>query len=224
MEGSPVHSEKWLFEFKLNGFVILKNLLPVELVDAMNRQFRHLLELEIDMNKRGLTFSGRGKNRYAVNIGSIVEKTGGPLNDPRARKNPIVEDLVTRILGKWTHGKLIVECPCKGSDYMGWHIDSVPPASDPGALIRRTTQVKFHVPLVEVNDDNGPLELIPGSHRMMSYADTSRIGELSTLYSTRILTRKGDCILRDGDLFHRGTPNETDEPRPLYSQAYKTAE
>jgi len=47
---------------------------------------------------------------------------------------------------------------------------------------------------------------------------------LPNLFSARLLMKRGDCFLRDGDLIHRGTPNRSDAPRPLYSQTYKPIE
>jgi hypothetical protein len=32
---------------------------------------------------------------------------------------------------------------------------------------------------------------------------------------------RGDALLRDGNGLHRGTPNLTDEPRPMLDQTYK---
>lgn len=221
MDRGEAQLDQWLFEFKINGFIIVRDLLPVDLVDAMNRQFQIFLGLEVEADRRGTPLSGRGANRYAVSIGSLVEKAGGPLNDPRARKNPVVEDVVTRILGRWRYGRLIVECPCKGSDYMGWHIDSEGRAPEDEARAKLTNQLKLQIPLVDVHEGNGPMEVIPGSHRMHYFEGEAAVNRLPLVYSTKLMLRRGDVFLRDGDLIHRGTPNQTDEPRPLYSQIYK---
>ncbi len=213
--------DDWLFELKLNGFIVFRSFLPADLIDAMNEQFKEFLALEIEMDQRGRPLSGRGEKRFAVNIGAMADKMGGPLNDPRARRNPLIEELVTSVLGKWRYSKLIVECPCKGSDYMGWHIDSIGVPPSQRVLPKTTTQLKLHIPLVDVGDANAPMEVIPGSHRMWYFEGDEAVQKLPQTYFTRILTRRGDCFLRDGDLIHRGTPNQTDVPRPLYSQIYK---
>jgi phytanoyl-CoA dioxygenase PhyH len=190
----------------------------------MNAQFMEYLALEIEMDRRGQPLSGRGKNRYAVDIGPRVEKMGGPLNDPLARSHPLVERLVTSILGAWRYGKIIVECPCKDSEYMGWHVDTFnaqrPDLSRPKGI----TVLKFHIPLVDVHEKNGPMEVIPGSHRMDYVEGDEAIKRLPRLYTTPILMKKGDGLLRDGDLIHRGTPNLSDNPRPLYSRIYKVVD
>lgn len=214
----------WLFAFKLNGFIMFRNLLPVDRIDAMNEQFKGFLSLEVEVAERGQPLSGRGENRFAVNVGGLVEKMDGPLNDPRARHNPLVELMVGKILGTWRYSKLIVETPLKGSDYMTWHADVVREDLPQPEGPKRTTELKLHVPLVDVTADNGAIEVIPGSHRMQYVEGHEAIMRLDTCYGVKILSKKGDCFLRDGDLIHRGTPNRTDDPRPMYSQIYKLVE
>jgi len=214
---------RWLFEFKLNGFLLFPALFPPGLIDEMNRQFEELLALEIEIERKGLPPSVRGAQRYAVNIGTVIEKSGGPLNDPLARANPMVEELANALLGRWRRDKLIVECPLPGSDYMGWHTDTYYKTPEERDAPKRTTMLKLHIPLVDVDETNGPMEVIPGSHRMNYVEGDAAVRALSRVYSTKILTRKGDAYLRDGDLIHRGTPNLSDKPRPLYSQIYKAA-
>lgn len=217
---SEAQIARWLFEFKLHGFIMFRSLLPVDLIEAMNEQFATFLSLEMEMAERGNPLSGRGPRRFAVNIGGLVERLGGPLNDPRARRNPIIETLAGRILGRWRHSKTIVETPCQGSDYMHWHGDTVRKTRDPGRP-KRTTQLKLHIPLVDVTEQNGPIEIIPGSHRMNYVEGHDAVEGIPELVSLKVLTRKGDCFLRDGDLIHRGTPNRTAAPRPMYTQSYK---
>ena len=212
---------RWRFEFKLNGFIWLPGLIPAELADSMSRQFQSILDLEIEMDKRGTPLSGRGESRYAVHIGTLAAASGGPLDDARARRNPLVEELVTEILGPWRYSKLIVECPCPGSDYMGWHTDMYDGAPEETGPPKRTTGLKLQIALVAIGEQNGPIEVIPGSHRMHYSEGDGMVKSLSRIHSSLLLMKPGDAILRDSDLIHRGTPNRSAAPRPLYSQAYK---
>jgi len=214
----------WLFEFKLNGIIIFRNFLPVDLVDAMNEQFQKFLSLEVEMDEKGTPLSGRGDNRYAVNVGGLVKQLGGPLDDPRARRNPVIEMLVERIMGPWRYSNLIVETPCPGSDFMTWHGDMVRDDPSLQKLPKRTLSMKLQIPLVDVTEQNGPIEVIPGSHRMHYIEGSDAVASLPNLFSARLLMKRGDCFLRDGDLIHRGTPNRGNVPRPLYSQTYKRVE
>jgi hypothetical protein len=213
---------RWRFEFKLHGMIRLPGLLPVDLVDDMNRQFADFLSIEIEMDRKGQRLSGRGNDRYAVSIGAMVARMGGPLDDPRARRNPLVEELVTALMGPWRYSRLIVECPCPGAGYMGWHIDAEVTPLHRQTWPKPTRQLKLHVPLVDVGEDNAPMEVIPGSHRMYFTEGDEDVLALPEAHSHRVLLRRGDALLRDGELVHRGTPNRSAAPRPLYSQIYKS--
>ncbi len=213
-----------MFEFKLNGFIVFPALLPPDLIDDMNRQFEEFLAVEIEIERKGLPPAVRGRSRYALDIGTVLEKLGGPLTDPRARENPLMLQLVDAILGRWRSDKLIIECPCPGSDYMGWHTDSYYSTPEARQAPKRTTLVKVHVPLVDIDETNGPMEVIPGSHRMNYVEGDLAVKRVPRLHSARLLMKKGDVLLRDGDIIHRGTPNLSDKPRPLYSQLYKALE
>ena len=215
---------RWVFEFKINGFIWLPGLIPEDLADAMRAQFLSILELEIELEERGTEPSRRAESRYAVSIGQMAAAAGGPLDDARARRNPLVEELVTEILGRWRYSKLIVECPCKGCGYMGWHTDMYEGKPVQTDLPKRTTGLKLQVALVDIGEENGPMEVIPGSHRMHYFEGDEMVKSLSRTFSSALLMKRGDAILRDSDLVHRGTPNRTEAPRPLYSQAYKVLE
>jgi len=224
MDVTPEQLRGWMFEYKLNGFILFPGLLPTDRVGEMNRQFEELLALELEIERRGLSASTRGPHRYAVNIGSLVDKSAGPLKDPLRREGAFLTDLVTEILGRWRPGKTIVECPNPGSGYMGWHKDGYDGDRPDAAGPWRPNQVKIHIPLVDVHEANGPMEVIPGSHRMYYVEGDEAIQSLPRVYSTRLLMSRGDVLLRDGDLIHRGTPNRSDTPRPLYSLIYKATD
>jgi hypothetical protein len=97
-----------------------------------------------------------------------------------------------------------------------------------------TVQVTLNVPLVDCTDDNAPLEVWPRSHLhrpddpSASYSptvetwtkeETARYAR--ALPSTRLLVPRGTLILRDTRLLHRGTPNRSDQPRPMLSLTYR---
>ena len=223
----PIPTEQlaqWLFEFKLHGIIHLPGLLPEDLVQAMDQHFQSFLSMEVELDQRGQAQTGRGTHRYAIPLRGILDRTGGPMNDPRARHPEVVEDLVTAILGRWRFSNLIVECPCPGSDYMGWHIDAEPVPPEKQDHPKPTRLLKLQVALVDVDDTCGPMEIIPGSHRMYYTEGEAALQSLSRSYGHRMLMRRGDAFLRDGELIHRGTPNVSSRPRPLYSQTYKILE
>ena len=70
-----------------------------------------------------------------------------------------------------------------------------------------------NLPLGDVDETNGSLELWPGSHRSkLSY---SQVTLQKKLPSTRVNTRAGDVVLRYPHVWHRGTPNNSSVARVM---------
>jgi len=157
----------------------------------------------------------------SFDIAVYVDALKGPLDDDRFRRNPIIEEMVEAVLGRWRYGVTKAECPFKDADTMAWHPDV--PNNRPRDRHEpvRPARLTFNVPLVEVTDSNGPMEVIPGSHRLHHFGVQDTIYRMPRIHSVKILMNRGDAMLRDGNLLHRGTPNLTDEPRILLDQTYR---
>src|SRR6266581_2900066 len=133
-----------------------------------------------------------------------------------ARRDVIHER--TPALGRWRRGRTKAECPFKDADTMPWHPDVPNDETHDPARPPRPTRLTFNVPLVDINDANGPMEIVPGSHRMHHRGAQDYIYDLPQIYGVKILLRRGDAMLRDGNALHRGTPNLTERPRLLLDQ------
>src|SRR5262245_19044501 len=219
---SVEQKERWLYELGLNGFILFRNFLPLDLVESMFDEMQPIVRGELSRVTAGDTSSMRGRNRMSFDIRFYIEKLQGPLDDDRFRRNPVIEELVTAVLGRWRYGVTKAECPCKDSDLMAWHPDTES-TGDPNDPVR-PSRLTFNVPLVDVNDANGPMEVIPGSHRMHHHEVRRHIYFIPAIYHVKLLLRRGDALLRDGKLLHRGTTNVTDAPRILLDQTYRALE
>ncbi len=218
----PIGNEQkdlWLYELGLNGFILFRNLLPLDLVQDMFDQIQPLYLGELARVKAGDSTSLRGRNRMSFDIKGYVDRLKGPLDDQRFRRNPIIEELVGTTLGPWRYGVTKAECPFEDAGTMAWHPDT-PSTGDPSGPVR-ITRMTFNVPLVDVNDASGPMEVIPGSHRMHHHEAWRDIYRLPQIYPVRLMMKRGDALLRDGNLLHRGTPNLTSAPRILLDQTYR---
>jgi hypothetical protein len=220
----PAQKSLWRYELHLNGFIILRNFLPVDLVEAMREQFQPLYNGELARLRAGDASMLRGRNRLSFDIGAYVDLLKGPLDDDRFRRNPVIEELAGEVLGRWRYGVTKAECPFHDSDTMAWHPD-VPndETRDPSGPVV-PTRITFNVPLVDINDANGPMEIIAGSHRMHHHGVQDHIYAIPRIYPVRILMQRGDAMLRDGNALHRGTPNLTERPRILLDQTYRALE
>jgi len=221
MSIDPRQKALWLYELSLNGFIILRNFLPADLVQAMRLQFEPILRGEVMRVRGGDAGMQRGHERLSFDIAPYVDKIRGPLDDDRYRRNPVVEEIVSDVLGPWRYGVTKAECALQGCDTMAWHPD-VPNETlgDPSTPVR-PVRLTFNVPLVEVNDSNGPMEVIPGSHRMHHHDCRENIYAVPHLHVARLHFRLGDAMLRDGNMLHRGTSNTVADPRVLLDQTYR---
>lgn len=95
------------------------------------------------------------------------------------------------------------------------------PASPPFALV-------VNVPVVDVSPANGSTELWPGTHRdarddvfedgrLSTAAVEARRAERPPLQPT---LRRSDVLIRDMRMWHAGTVNHTDEPRPMIAMIH----
>jgi ectoine hydroxylase-related dioxygenase (phytanoyl-CoA dioxygenase family) len=106
---------------------------------------------------------------------------------------------------------------------MGWHSDQgLDETPDPEAP-NHTVRVTYNIPLTDWTADNGAMELLPGSHRQPWSFTSHNAAGIAHLWPVRPDLRVGDALVRDGHCLHRGTPNLTDEPRPMLDQTYRTA-
>jgi ectoine hydroxylase-related dioxygenase (phytanoyl-CoA dioxygenase family) len=78
--------------------------------------------------------------------------------------------------------------------------------------------VVLNVPLVDIEEDNGGIELWPGTHHNRADVDQDRL--IPYLPGIRPHLPAGSLLLRDIRLWHRGTPNRSPAPRPQIGIAY----
>ena len=218
MSLDPEQKKAWLYELELNGYVLFRNFLPRDFVEEMAEQFHPIF---LGESKRLLAASSvRGPERVSIDLAPYVKALGGPLDDDRFRRHPVILELVDAVLGRWRMGCTKAECPMPGSQYMTWHPDTSDANQEKPLHPRRLT---FNVPLVDIHDANGPLEILPGSHRMR-HVDIRPIYRVSQVHGVKLLLHRGDAVLRDGNALHRGTPNLAASPRVLLDQTYRAIE
>jgi hypothetical protein len=95
-----------------------------------------------------------------------------------------------------------------------------------------TPVINIWFPLVDSNDENGTLRVVPGSHRLFPYISSM---ETTSGYwrpyvaammerSVPLDLRCGEAIVYDGTLLHGSKPNATSNLRPAINIAYLPAE
>jgi len=145
----------------------------------------------------------------------------GVFAEPKFFNHPLISALVWRLLKcDWSHycGALpsfasqSEGCDKTESDYGPWHRDTY---SLFGSEEQDQSLPPFYltliVPLQGVTGDLGPTEFVLGSHRS-TWSEAFQGGKLG-LEHVLATSERGDCVLFDGRMIHRGTPCRSSQPR-----------
>lgn len=204
----------------LNGFVLLENAISTEVVDQVHNDWIALANdlLSNDPNKTSVGTNEFRKNRIRMDI-----PFRHPYIDAQFVANPFVVPIVERILGE--DCRLFyysADAPMPGSDYQVVHGDyaSFFPESD---IVLPPAGLAVNFPLVDVTENNGPMEIWPNSHRMSekTFAAKATLQEAAGhITPARMLTPKGSILIRDVRMWHRGTPNNSNQMRPNLALVY----
>ena len=136
--------------------------------------------------------------------------------------NPLISALAWRLLKcDWTHyngalpsySSLTYDLKkITGSEFGPWHRDTYSlfgsEKKDQDLLPCYLTLI---VPLQEVTKDLGPTEFVVGSHSSL-WAKALQEGK-EGLEHVLATSKRGDCVLFDGRMIHRGTPCRSALPR-----------
>jgi len=208
----------------VNGFVVFEKVFPDDLIDAMNDAFNEEFQRLFKENpeKTEVNTHEFRKNRIRMDL-----PFKAPFNDPRIIDSDFVLPIIHRILGEDCRSYyLSVDAPMKGSTYQAVHGDYFPfyPESE---VILPPVSIVYNIPLVDVTEENGPMEAWPGTHHTPEYV-YKELGALDKLAEQfkpmRMIMPKGSIILRDVRMWHRGTPSYSDQIRPnlaiIYSRSW----
>ncbi len=115
--------------------------------------------------------------------------------------------------------QLASDTPVQGSDYQDVHRDAPPLFPEWDGRETPPFQLAVNFSLVDVTPENGPMEYVPSSHMEPRERVLERLSR-GEVHLEQALVNAGDVIIRDVRHVHRGTPNRTDEPRPMIVVGY----
>jgi ectoine hydroxylase-related dioxygenase (phytanoyl-CoA dioxygenase family) len=203
--------EQFTEDFKRDGFCILRGHFPTEKINVWREKFAPLLEEHI---RREGDRRNRGARRYYVTF-----PFDAPFADEEIFADPDILAIVENLVGEdFTMVQLATDTPLLGSEYQDIHRDAPPLFPE----IKQETpsfQLAVNFPLVDVTPENGPFEVARETHRMTK-EEGLRLIESGERPLEAICLQIGDVMIRDVRGLHRGTPNKTDEPRPMVVIGY----
>ncbi len=203
-------------EIKENGYTYFPNFIDEEHLSDLAQTIR------LHFSEPKKEFSYKGDTRHYA-IERTVSEVRFLSNDDQLRN--IGNQVMSRpLVNLFTLGNHLISGK-KGTSGGGWHRDSTNP------------QFKAMLYLTDVTESNGPLEIIPGTHKFSNLLTFSRKGLLP--YNQQWLTEReitaienehedrvsitgkaGSLVLFESSALHRGRPIETGERLALTNYYY----
>jgi hypothetical protein len=185
-------------EYAAKGYFILRGKVSserlAELHDSLASEFDRALQ-------SGALFSGGGQVSGHLNC--------FPGKGARFAYDTMLENGIIDLL-KQLH-PLVLRMPnvglnfnMPGSHTQHWHIDR---PFTRNFIIANTAVVDTFI-------ENGATDVIPGSHKRF-YKYTQFVMQRVARNSERVLLKRGDVLIRDSNVWHRGMTNLTKVPRPM---------
>jgi ectoine hydroxylase-related dioxygenase (phytanoyl-CoA dioxygenase family) len=203
---SQTEIEQFTHEALRDGFCILREHFPKEKMHVWRERFTPLLTAHI---AREGHIQNRGAQRFYVTLPFDT-----PFADEELFADPDILAIVENLVGKdFTMVQLATDTPLRGSDYQDIHRDA-PPLFPEMEQETPSFQLAVNFPLVSVTPENGPFEVARGTH-LMTKEQGLKLIESGEKPLEPICLALGDVMIRDVRGLHRGTPNKTDEPRPM---------
>jgi hypothetical protein len=203
---SPEEIQQFAEAVRRDGHCILQNHFSKATLQTWNEKFQDLLKEHIEREGK---IKNRGANRYYVTL---------PFQDLWADtgiyEDPDVLAICEQLVGHdMVMCQLATDTPLLGSEYQDIHRDA-PPLFPELKQETPSFQLAVNFPLVDVTLENGPFEVVKGTHMMTKEEGLQKLktGELKI---EPITLKLGDVMIRDVRHLHRGTPNRTDSPRPM---------
>jgi ectoine hydroxylase-related dioxygenase (phytanoyl-CoA dioxygenase family) len=135
--------------------------------------------------------------------------------------NPFVIQVTSYILGPGVHNHFYnCNTNMPGSGRQPLHRDAPHLGWDPVNVI---TSIIVNISLIDVDLTNGATELWPGTHRLPGSTRIQEKEELKfreTNPPVYMLSKKGDAVLRDPRMWHRGVSNNSTIPRHMIAMVH----
>jgi len=203
---------QYIEEFNRQGFTVVRGALSGEQADRLRDGV--------------LEAFAEPEDGYGSHVRTKMFERGADF--VRLLEQPPVVDIAEALLGNNCHmfamNALLTR---QGQGIDTWHVDEelffpLPPGIelDP-RIVMPTFLVTCIYYLVDVAENMGPTQLIPGSHRSGQEPDPAEQPPVfGDAQPVSIIAKKGDCLIFTGQTWHRGARNESENPRVCQQVMY----
>jgi ectoine hydroxylase-related dioxygenase (phytanoyl-CoA dioxygenase family) len=217
---NPETVESAVEQVRLNGYVLFEGVLESELVEKMHSAFMKALNHAINHSPESTEVNTTEFRKNRVRMDLPFEE---PFIDPRVITSQFVLPIVEKLVGAdCTCIYLAADAPLPGSAYQMVHSDQTPLFPE-STITLPPSGIVLNIPLVDVTEENGPLEAFPGgNHLIPENRSNPKYIEAAAAFlnPVRMTMPKGSLLLRDLRMWHRGTPNNSDHVRPNVALIY----
>ncbi|QFS49147.1 phytanoyl-CoA dioxygenase family protein [Nostoc sphaeroides] len=193
-----------------DGICVIRGLFDQELISEWAKAFENLFR-ERQNQPGGL--APREIARYYLTLPWV-----SPFANVEVFANPVIMGVLERVFfQEYVMVQLGVDLPVQGSDYQEIHRDYRPLFSD--QIVTPLYALAVNFPLVEVTAENGPFQMARGTHLLPREEGLRKIatGEIPM---ESFYMQLGDAMIRTPLALHRGSPNRTNQPRPMVVMGY----
>lgn len=193
-----------------DGICVIPGLFPLSMIDSWLASAE---ELRARRAKIEGGLAGREKARYYMTL---------PWCEPFADTGVFAHCVITQVISaifkqQFSMVQLGADFPLRGSDYQEIHRDHSPLFGEGTVSPLYALAVNF--PLVDVGEENGPFQMARGTH-LLDKQDGLRKIASGEIPIESFHMERGDVIIRTPLALHRGTPNNTDQWRPMIVMGY----
>ena len=201
----------------VDGYVVLENVVSHEHLDILRERMDADSQILINAEKWG----GAGKL-----VGHLQQ--GPPPYAPYIFRdivaNPYVVQVTKELLGPGLYNNFYNgNTNCPGSITQPLHRDGAH-LWDDQEIAHPTTEVVVNISPQDTAEENGSVELWPGSHLQVGNGGVDAEQEEARRKicpPIRGNAKKGSALIRDMRLWHRGVPNPSDKPRHMIAMIYR---
>ena len=216
---TDTHVDRAVQAIRIDGYVVLENIINPEHLDILRERMDADSQILIKAEKWG----GAGGLKGHL-------QQGPPPFAPYIFRdivaNPYVIQVTKALLGAGLYNNFYNgNTNCPGSTTQPLHRDGNHLWADQ-EVAHPTAEVVVNISPQDTSEENGSVEIWPGSHLDVS---GRRIDEEHEAERRKIAppirgnAKKGSALIRDMRLWHRGVPNLSDEPRHMIAMIHRVS-